>query len=156
MSNPRKEKLRVGLVGAGYVSKHHLRALKKLDYVEVAAICDSNLDLAARAAKESGIPGVYQNLDEMAQEHLDVVHILTPPASHCALTVQALRGGCHVLVEKPMAPVRAHQPRAYPRARAGNTYNADGVDLSRDACSINEPYPKIYGKIPSFRVSHLA
>ncbi len=104
MSNPRTEKLRVGLVGAGYVSKHHLRALKKLDYVEVAAICDSNLNRAAQAAKESGIPGVYQNLDEMAQEHLDVVHILTPPASHCALTIQALRNGCHVLVEKPMAP----------------------------------------------------
>ena len=47
------------------------------------------------------------------------------------------------VVEKPMAPVRAHQPRAYPRARAGNTYSADGVDLSRDACSINEPYPKM-------------
>src|SRR4029077_2360560 len=31
------------------------------------------------------------------------------------------------VVEKPMAPVRAHQPRAYPRARAGNTYSADGV-----------------------------
>jgi len=47
------------------------------------------------------------------------------------------------VVEKPAAPVRAHQPRAYLRARAGNTYSAEGVALSRDACSINEPYPKI-------------
>jgi predicted dehydrogenase/nucleoside-diphosphate-sugar epimerase len=87
----------------GYVSKYHLRALKKLDYVEVAALCDTNLDRATKAAKEAGIPGVYRSLDEMAGERLDVIHILTPPASHCALTLEALKMGCHVLVEKPMA-----------------------------------------------------
>ena len=48
-----------------------------------------------------------------------------------------------------MAPVRAHQPRANPGARAGNTYIAAGVVRIRDACSIKEPYPKIYGKIHS-------
>jgi len=104
MSNASKQKLRVGLVGMGYVSQYHLRALKKLDYVEVAALCDLNLDLANKAAKEAGISGAYGSLDEMARERLDVIHILTPPASHCALTVEALKMGCHVLVEKPMAP----------------------------------------------------
>jgi predicted dehydrogenase/nucleoside-diphosphate-sugar epimerase len=103
MSNPGKKKLRVGLVGTGYVSKFHLRALQKLDNVEVAALCDSNLERVAKAAKEAGIGGAYRSLDEMARERLDVIHILTPPASHCALTVQALKMGCHVLVEKPMA-----------------------------------------------------
>jgi predicted dehydrogenase/nucleoside-diphosphate-sugar epimerase len=99
-----KEKFRVGLVGTGYVSQHHLRALKKLDYVQVAALCDSNLDRATKAAKEAGIACAYRSLDELGHERLDVIHILTPPASHCALTVQALKMGCHVLVEKPMAP----------------------------------------------------
>src|SRR5271154_5680701 len=54
------------------------------------------------------------------------------------------------VVVKPTAPVRAHQPRANPGARAGNTYIAAGVVLIRDACSIKEPYPKMYGKIHSF------
>ena len=99
-----KEKFHVGLVGTGYVSQHHLRALKKLDYVQVAAVCDSNLDRATKAAKEAGIACAYRSLDELERERLDVIHILTPPASHCALTVQALKMGCHVLVEKPMAP----------------------------------------------------
>lgn len=97
-------KLRVGLVGTGYVSQHHLRALKKLDYVQVAALCDSNLDRATKAAKEAGIACAYRSLDQLAEERLDVIHILTPPASHCALTVRALKMGCHVFVEKPMAP----------------------------------------------------
>jgi len=52
----------------------------------VAALCDSNLDRANKAAKEAGISGAYGSLDEMARERLDVIHILTPPASHCALT----------------------------------------------------------------------
>jgi predicted dehydrogenase/nucleoside-diphosphate-sugar epimerase len=98
------KKFRVGLVGAGYVSPHHLRALKKLDYVEVAAICDAHPGRAGKAAKEAGGARAYGTLDELAPEKLDVIHILTPPASHCALTVQALKMGCHVLVEKPMAP----------------------------------------------------
>ena len=100
----RKEKFRVGLVGTGYVSQYHLKALKKLDYVQVAALCDSNLELATQVAKEAGIARAYGSLDELAHERLDVIHILTPPATHCPLTVQALKMGCHVLVEKPMAP----------------------------------------------------
>ena len=48
--------------------------------------------------------GAYHNLAEMAAARPDVIHILTPPNSHCALTLQALEMGCHVLVEKPMAP----------------------------------------------------
>ena len=52
---PMSKQLRVGLVGTGYVSQHHLRALKKLDYVQVAALCDSNLDRATKAAKQAGI-----------------------------------------------------------------------------------------------------
>src|SRR5271170_3668135 len=98
------KKFRVGLVGAGYVSQHHLRALKRLDCVQVAALCDSIIERATKVAKQAGIARVYRSLDELAQERLDVIHILTPPASHCALTVQALEMGCHVLVEKPMAP----------------------------------------------------
>jgi len=33
----------------------------------------------------------------------EIIHILTPPSSHCALAIEALEAGCHVFVEKPMA-----------------------------------------------------
>jgi nucleoside-diphosphate-sugar epimerase/predicted dehydrogenase len=39
----------------------------------------------------------------MAVAKPDVIHVLTPPSSHCALTLEALEIGCHVFVEKPMA-----------------------------------------------------
>jgi predicted dehydrogenase len=40
----------------------------------------------------------------MIREHgLDAVHILTPPATHAGLAIQAKEAGCHIFVEKPMA-----------------------------------------------------
>jgi predicted dehydrogenase/nucleoside-diphosphate-sugar epimerase len=94
--------LRVGVIGAGYVSKYHVRAIQSLKDISLIGIYDSNFDRALHAAKHSGTTA-YRDLDEMASAHPNVIHILTPPASHCSLTVRALEMGCHVLVEKPMA-----------------------------------------------------
>lgn len=101
MSNTKT--FRVGVVGAGYVSKHHIRAIRSLKNVSLVGICDSNFERATEAAKQSGV-AAFHDLDEMAQARPDVIHILTPPNSHCDLTIKALKLGCHVLVEKPMAP----------------------------------------------------
>lgn len=103
MSISNTKTLRVGVVGAGYVSKYHVNAIRSLKNASLIGICDSNFDRATQAAKEAGV-AAYHDLAEMAAAKPDVIHILTPPGSHCALTLQALSMGCHVLVEKPMAP----------------------------------------------------
>ncbi len=97
------KKLRIGIVGAGYVSAHHLRALQALDSVEVVGIADLDLGKALGVARSFGLPNVYQNVDELLAAGVDVVHVLTPPAFHAAVAVRALQAGSHVLVEKPMA-----------------------------------------------------
>src|SRR5437870_1310748 len=94
---------RVGVAGAGYVAAHHLRALRDLPFVETVAITDLDQDRARELAGKFGVKGVYRNLSEMAEARPDVIHVLTPPASHRALALEALAMGCHVLVEKPMA-----------------------------------------------------
>jgi predicted dehydrogenase/nucleoside-diphosphate-sugar epimerase len=94
--------LRVGLVGAGYVSHYHIRALRSLPFIEIAGIADLDLARAQEAAQPYGIAAV-RTLQELARFGPDVIHVLTPPSSHCALTMEALDMGCHVLVEKPMA-----------------------------------------------------
>lgn len=96
-------KFRVGVVGAGYVANHHLRALRDLPFVEIVGICDTDEKRAREIAAKFGVEGVYRNLDAMAAAYPDVIHVLTPPASHCELTLRALDMGCHVFVEKPMA-----------------------------------------------------
>ncbi|MEI6084994.1 MAG: NAD-dependent epimerase/dehydratase family protein [Verrucomicrobiota bacterium] len=89
---------RVGLIGAGYVSQFHIKALQRLPDVAITGVCD--LDLAR--AQATGCRA-FASTKELYAAGVDFVHILTPPASHAALTIEALQNGCHVLVEKPLA-----------------------------------------------------
>ena len=55
-------------------------------------------------ANELGVTSYYQDaLSMIVEQKPDVVHITTPPQSHAALSILAMKQGCHVLVEKPMA-----------------------------------------------------
>jgi len=95
--------LKVAIVGAGYVASHHLAALKRLDFVEVVGICDLDNAAAHALANKFEIPIVAASLADLAALSPHAIYVLTPPASHCTLALQALDMGCHVLVEKPMA-----------------------------------------------------
>jgi len=96
-------RFRVGIIGAGYVSAHHLRALKPLSSVQVAGIADLDLARANAVAREFNLPVAYESVEELLTTGVDVVHVLTPPSTHAMLAIQALQAGAHVLVEKPMA-----------------------------------------------------
>jgi predicted dehydrogenase/nucleoside-diphosphate-sugar epimerase len=93
----------VGLVGAGYVAAYHARALRSLPFVEIVGVADPDEARAKALAAQFGIPRVYSSLEAMAEARPNVIHVLTPPASHAPLVLQALEMGCHVFVEKPMA-----------------------------------------------------
>jgi predicted dehydrogenase/nucleoside-diphosphate-sugar epimerase len=99
--------IRVALVGAGYVSAYHIRALQSLPHVRIVGIADSSLDRAEALADRFGIPMTFDSLSKMIAVRPDVVHVLTPPASHARLAVEAMEMGCDVFVEKPMAPTVA-------------------------------------------------
>jgi predicted dehydrogenase/nucleoside-diphosphate-sugar epimerase len=103
----RSREVRVALVGAGYVSAYHIRALQTLPHVRVVGIADASIDRARALAERFAIPGVYASLSDMREARPDAVHVLTPPASHARLAVEALEMGCDVFVEKPMAPTVA-------------------------------------------------
>lgn len=98
--------IRVGLVGAGYVCAYHARALKTVPGVAIVGLADISRERAQTLAAQFSIPAVYASLSEMREARPDVIHVLTPPASHCQLTLEALAMGCHVFVEKPMALTR--------------------------------------------------
>lgn len=96
--------LRVGIVGCGGVMYWHLASMRKINNVKVVAVCDKNEALARRVAKVFRIGSSYADLSGMlGKEKVDVVDICAPPQSHPALAIQAMRAGCHVLTEKPMA-----------------------------------------------------
>ena len=99
----RNQLVKVGLVGAGYVSTYHARALRSLPFVEIVGVADSDQTRAETLAAQFQIPKVYPSLQAMAEAQPKVIHILTPPASHAPLALEAMEMGCHVFVEKPMA-----------------------------------------------------
>jgi len=103
MTRSTEKKLRVAVVGAGYVSKHHITALQSLGWAEIVGVADLDIKLAQQVADQFGIPLARSSLADLADSKPHAVYVLTPPSSHCALTIQALEMGCHVFVEKPMA-----------------------------------------------------
>jgi predicted dehydrogenase len=96
--------MRVGIVGCGAVSSSHLDALARMPNVDVVAVCDTDEERAAAAARRFGIERSYPGpADLLDRERPDAVHVLTPPQSHKQVSIQAMEAGAHVLVEKPMA-----------------------------------------------------
>lgn len=102
MDREPRRPFRVGLVGAGYVSEFHIRALRRLPEARIVGITDLLDDRASAVAARFDI-AAWPSLEAMAETGLDAVHVLTPPASHTTVALEALRLGCHVLVEKPLA-----------------------------------------------------
>ena len=95
--------MRSAIVGCGNISRFHIHAINTSPLAYLAAVCDSNEQLAADKARELGVKS-YSDLDEMLNnEDLDVLHVLVPPQLHREVAVKALSKGIHVLVEKPMA-----------------------------------------------------
>jgi len=100
---PPDTRLRVGLVGAGYISEFHARSIQRILDARIVGIADVVSSRAAALAARFNIPKVFPAMEAMVNEGVDVVHILTPPDTHASLAIAALKSGCHVLVEKPLA-----------------------------------------------------
>jgi len=113
-------KLKVGIVGCGAVAvKRHIPGFIRLkNNVILQAACDKNEDLAKEAARKYNIPKTYQSFSQMlSEENLDIVDICTPPQIHAPLAIEALKHGCHILLEKPMALTTADCDRMLDASR---------------------------------------
>lgn len=96
--------MRTGIVGCGRIAAFHLPPVVARVGPGAVTVTDSNRMAAESVASQYGLGGVHADMDAMLMENRpDVIHILTPPATHAALATRAMKAGCHVLVEKPMA-----------------------------------------------------
>jgi predicted dehydrogenase len=112
------KKLRIGLVGFGFMGKTHLWSVRNLPFfyktaelgfeAEVVAVCASGLERAQAVAKEYGIPKAVATVDEIiADPTIDVVDICSPNPCHYAVAKAAIQAGKHVLCEKPLTVTAA-------------------------------------------------
>jgi predicted dehydrogenase len=98
--------LRIGLIGAGMVSRHHLIAWASIsDQARVVAVADPSSENAARRATEFGISQTYASAEAMlAAVTLDAIDIAAPREMHAPLVRLAAAKRLPVLCQKPLAP----------------------------------------------------
>ena len=100
------QKVRVGFVGAGGIAGFHIKYLKPIDGVEVVALADPVDGLCDKQIATYELDGAKTFTDYkqmLKMKDLDAVSICTPNWLHKQPTIDALRAGKHVIVEKPMA-----------------------------------------------------
>ncbi|MBU1088096.1 MAG: SDR family NAD(P)-dependent oxidoreductase [Candidatus Omnitrophica bacterium] len=103
MSKEIKSNLRIGIIGCGNIAKVHLNYVKGLVDLSNIALCEKDAIRLKEFAKDSGVTNNFNLLNDLIEKFKpDVVHILTPPASHRDIAIQCLNKGVHVLIEKPM------------------------------------------------------
>ena len=100
----KERKLGMGLVGPGFVAKHHLDAVRRLGDVDIIGIAGSTFASAERKAQEWSAGIAFRNYEELvADPNVDVVHNTTPTHLHFEITMAAIRAGKHVISDKPLA-----------------------------------------------------
>ena len=94
--------IRVGIVGAGYISGAYLKAAKNFPDLAIVSCADAMGSTAEKRGKEFGLK--VQSVGELLRdEAVDLILNLTTPQSHFPVSSQGLEAGKHVYSEKPLA-----------------------------------------------------
>lgn len=94
--------IKLGVAGAGAMGNNHARVLAALPTVELVGVYDADFERAKGVAAAHG-SRAFESADELA-DHCQGVAVAVPTEAHCRVGGLFLERGCHVLVEKPIAP----------------------------------------------------
>jgi predicted dehydrogenase len=115
MAERKKARVRVAVVGFGFMGRMHYGCWKKVKGAQVVALCDKDTSqfkapiqggnlTGADASTDFGDAVIYDDFARMlAEAKPDVISLTLPTPLHVPLTVKALAAGVSVLCEKPMA-----------------------------------------------------
>jgi predicted dehydrogenase len=108
----------IGIVGAGFARSTQIPGFRICKDARVVAIASRRREHAEQVAEEFGIEHVAGDWKELvARDDVDLVSVVTPPATHVEITLAALEQGKAVLCEKPMAMNAAEARRMTESAR---------------------------------------
>ena len=125
LANPPK----VALIGGGFIGPVHAEALRRIG-VQVAGLLDISPERARPLAERSGIPKVYNTLDELLGDpSISAVHIASPNHVHFEHAKRALEAGKHVLCEKPLA-ISSKETAELVKLAASRPKQAAGVNYN--------------------------
>jgi predicted dehydrogenase len=129
MTKPNTSKVRIAVVGCGAVAQiHHLPAIVASDRVEAAVLVDADEKRARALAERFGVPEVATDFASLPGR-VEAAVVALPNSLHAPVSIELLRRGVHVLVEKPMAMSVRECDAMIDAARAGRTVLAVGLDF---------------------------
>src|SRR5690625_1378054 len=99
-------KLKVGIVGTGWVASEYIKAYNQNTEVEITAICGTAHEKAQKIADDHGLKDIqtFDNYDLFINDSdVDIVTILTPNYLHAEQTIKAANAKKHIVIEKPLA-----------------------------------------------------
>lgn len=98
------KKIKVGIIGTGFIGPTHIEAIRRLGFVEVVALAENGMEATVKKATELGIPKAYGDYREMlADSEIQVVHNCTPNHLHFEINKEIIGAGKHIVSEKPLA-----------------------------------------------------
>lgn len=113
--------LKTLVVGCGNMGGSHARAYYGNSGFELVGVVDRSPEARAKLCAEIGDPPQFDDYESaLAETKPDVVCIATYPETHADFCENALRAGCHVFVEKPLAPTVEQAERVVQVAQAAN------------------------------------
>lgn len=100
-------KLKVGIIGTGWIAESHIESYKQMPDVEIVAAADLIPGKAEKFFKRYGVEGVrlypdHKSMLDAEADNLDAVSICTYNVTHAECAIYALQKGVNVLLEKPM------------------------------------------------------
>lgn len=98
------KKVRVGVVGVGYLGRFHALIYSRMPQVDLVGVVDTDAERARQVAQEAGCQA-FANQDELLGR-VDAVSIVAPTSLHLQCARPFLERGVHMLLEKPIAHTR--------------------------------------------------
>ena len=101
------KKVRVGIIGTGWIAEAHVQEYKKMPDVEIVCAADLIPGKAEAFMEKMGVQGVRfypsdQALIDAEKDNIDAVSICTYNRQHAPCAIYALEHGVNVMLEKPM------------------------------------------------------
>ncbi|MEO6193379.1 MAG: Gfo/Idh/MocA family oxidoreductase [Thermoanaerobaculia bacterium] len=129
MTKPNTSKVRLAVVGCGAVAQiHHLPAIAASNRVEAAVLVDADEKRARALAERFGVPEVATDFKGLPGK-VEAAVVALPNSLHAPVSIDLLRRGVHVLVEKPMAMNVRECDEMIDAARTGRAVLAVGLDF---------------------------
>jgi predicted dehydrogenase len=96
--------MHAAIIGCGAIAEEHMKALARLEGMDVLAYCDVAMDRASSFLRKYGGDYATDDVERIFSDHrIDVVYICTLHDTHAPLAIRACEAGKHVMLEKPMA-----------------------------------------------------